>query len=81
MIIIIILKKCSNCNKILSYNKRKNIFCDIKCKKEFNYNKKDDKEKYKFMCKFNFVLSDYPNEFDFELIKKIWLVSIKKSWR
>jgi len=64
------VKRCKNCGKMLPFNKRKNVFCDIKCKSDFAKKNKTKKEQYKFETKFNFSLKEYPNEFDFNLIEK-----------
>lgn len=53
------LKKCGNCNNLIPI---KNKICD-KCKsKYYDY--------YRPLCEFRFNLSDYPDEFDFKLLKK-----------
>lgn len=64
---------CIICNK-LTKNKK---FCCIKCYKQ-NLTLKPQKEIYRKKCQFNFSLSDYPNEFDFELIKKYGWYKSKK---
>lgn len=66
---------CKQCNKIF-YNKNKTCFCNNKCRKQFNYKIRLSKNiyesywQYRRDCNFNFNLKDYPNEFDFNLIKK-----------
>jgi len=58
--------KCSKCNKDLIYQKRNNKYCSRECIKG---NLKDLKT-YRVACKFKFSLNDYPEEFDFTLIKE-----------
>lgn len=53
------IKKCEHCNNLVPI---KNKICD-KCK--LNYY-----DYYRPVCEFKFNLNDYPNEFDFELVKK-----------
>jgi hypothetical protein len=69
--------KCGNC-KITkhtclvcggTYKETKNKFCSEICKQEFIRNKATLQD-YRNMCKFKFAIKNYPNEFDFELIKK-----------
>lgn len=63
-------KRCLCCNKIISYRKRLNNFCDRKCKTIFYKDKRTELENYKNECKFSFAINSYPNEFDFNLIEK-----------
>ena len=62
--------KCIGCDEILIISKTKKKFCSDKCKKDFNRKNMSEFQKYKRDCLFNFNLSDYENEFDFDLIKK-----------
>lgn len=55
------LRCCKLCNKFKVEKKHKTICEDCR----YNYYKA-----YRPSCEFRFVLSDYPEEFDFELIKK-----------
>ena len=59
---------CKNCNKPI-YNSR-HIFCSDDCKLTYSLRNKSQKSLYKHFCKFTFSLNEYPEEFDFELIKK-----------
>jgi hypothetical protein len=60
---------CLECgNKIECLYKKK--FCNDTCIKLYRRKKTDCKKQYRFDCAFKFSLSSYPNEFDFELIKK-----------
>lgn len=61
---------CLSCNSILEYRKRENVFCDIKCRKEYYLREKDDFYLYKMLTKFKFNLKDFKDEFDFKLIEK-----------
>jgi len=58
--------KCSRCNKDLVYQKRNYKYCSRECIRE---NPKDLKN-YRVSCRFKFSLNDYPEEFDFNLIKE-----------
>lgn len=64
------VKHCKECDKILSYGKRNNLFCDIICKRNYNTRNSTEYQVYKANCQFKFNLLDYPNEFDFTLIEK-----------
>ena len=73
--------KCLMCNNIII---GKNKFCSILCRKKYNLYKnipnilqeneknkiKEIKKLYKYFCRFNFALNEYPDEFDFDLIRK-----------
>jgi predicted nucleic acid-binding Zn ribbon protein len=63
-------KRCKKCNKIIPYDKRQNVFCDNKCKKEYFLIEKDNYYLYKRLTKFNFNLKDFKDEFNFNLIEK-----------
>ena len=63
-------KKCLNCECILDFKKRKNIFCNINCKKEYYVNNIEEYKLYYKLSKFKFNLKDYNNEFNFDLIKE-----------
>lgn len=62
-------KHCLNCNEILKYSKRKNVFCDNKCKKEYQIKNKTNFQVYKDNCSFKFNLNDFATDFDFSLIE------------
>ena len=62
-------KTCKQCDKIMPYKKRKNVFCDINCKRIYDRKNLTEYQKYYRCCQFEFGLSDYPNEFNFKLIK------------
>lgn len=60
---------CKNCEKNISSRTRR-VYCSKKCNKEYRRKDMDNYRKYKIDCKFNFSLSDYPEEFNFYLIEK-----------
>ena len=67
-------KECFFCKKALNYENRKHKFCGEKCEK-LALNLKRQKNmsdffKYKQETLFKFSLNSYPDEFDFELVKK-----------
>ena len=61
---------CKECNEELIFKHRKRVFCSINCKRQYERKNITEYQKYHKNCSFNFNLSDYPSEFDFELIKK-----------
>lgn len=60
------VRLCKFCNKELV--KRK-VFCDKNCKLKFYNSNKTEYEIYRLNCNFKFNLSDYPDEFDFNLVE------------
>lgn len=65
-------KKCEYCNSIIKYENRnkKKKFCSVDCKNDFARRNMSEFQKYKRECMFRFNLSDYPEEFNFNLIKE-----------
>ncbi len=65
-------KKCINCENIFSYEKRKKIkkYCSKNCRLDYERKGMTEYQKYKRDASFNFNLSDFPKEFDFDLIKE-----------
>lgn len=61
---------CKECGKVLTYNKRKHVFCNIGCKRTYERKNMSEYQKYYKKCQFDFNLSDYPNNFDFSLIER-----------
>lgn len=61
---------CKNCDNIIPYEKRRKIFCNNICRREYDRKNMDEYKKYKSDTRFKFNLSDYPNEFDFTLIEE-----------
>ena len=62
-------KKCPICGKDF-YSSHKT--CSLSCgeKLRYSYTKSDKYKRYKFDCFFVFSLNDYPDEFDFDLIRQ-----------
>ena len=63
-------KRCDECNKIIPYNHRTNIFCNIRCRKIYYTKNVDDFKLYRSLSNFKFNLKDFEEEYDFDLIKK-----------
>ena len=63
-------KKCKNCDILLEYCKKDNTFCSKECYKYNRRKNSDIYKSYKNYCKFRFNLADYPDEFDFSLIRE-----------
>ena len=61
---------CKECNIKLQYKFRKRKFCSIDCKRTYDRKNLTEYQKYYKDCQFKFGLSEYPNEFDFNLIKE-----------
>ena len=63
------IKKCKYCGKEITSKK---VFCSNECYKLYRCINSKNKELkiYLSYCKFNFSLNSYPEEFDFNLIKK-----------
>mgnify|MGYP000893365279 CR=1 FL=1 len=61
---------CIQCDNTLSFAKRKNKFCDIKCKQIYDRKNLNEYQIYYKKCQFKFSLSDYPYEFNFKLVEK-----------
>jgi len=59
-------KVCLCCGKL--HNNKK--FCNRKCRIENERKRNSEFKNYRLDCQFHFSLSDYPNEFDFKLLKK-----------
>lgn len=65
------LVTCKICNNSFSkHDRRSNKYCSDKCKLEKLREHLTGYKLYKRKCSFKFNLSDYKNEFDFNLIKK-----------
>jgi hypothetical protein len=61
---------CLNCSEALQYALRKRKYCNTKCRKMFKRKDMDEFLIYKAETKFNFGLSNYPDEFDFGLVEE-----------
>lgn len=71
--------KCLECGKMLDYNIKHHIFCDNKCRRNYDRKELTEFSKYKLDCKFKFSLNSYPNKFDFTLINEHGWYSAKNS--
>lgn len=61
-------KLCKNCNNMF-YNIN-HFYCNQECRKEYRRKNLTEFQKYKLDCAFKFGIKDYPNEFNFDLIKE-----------
>jgi hypothetical protein len=72
-------KKCAQCG--IDFNKEKNkiVCCSTACAARYRYRHVDRQslQYYRRLCEFKFNLSDFPDEFDFSLIKKYGWYSAK----
>ena len=64
--------KCEYCSKLFKTRKRNQRFCSGVCSIASRRNSElfDDYQMYKRFCKFRFALQSFPDEFDFDLIRK-----------
>lgn len=69
--------KCTHCNSDLPFNKRRYKFCSQQCRSLCS--RDDSLQSYRLQCKFNFNLSDYPSEFNFNLVKEHGWYSAKNK--
>lgn len=65
-------KKCPQCGNDFTMNKRNQVFCSIKCARLYRREKEIENwteyQYYRIQCRFQFNLSDFRDEFDFDLI-------------
>lgn len=66
---------CKNCGKQIHHKSRHRNYCSDECRIAFRKAERATKydaeyAKYRVACKFRFNLADYPDEFDFELIRQ-----------
>jgi len=61
--------KCKNCGVEILVKTRR-VHCSDECRKEYRRKDMDDYLKYKRDVQFSFALNDYPDKFDFDLIKE-----------
>lgn len=61
---------CKECKSPLVFKHRHRVFCSIQCKRQYEHKNMGVYQIYHAKCKFEFTLLDYPNEFDFDLIRK-----------
>lgn len=77
-------KKCKTCGKIMLGAPTKKRYCSKECRikhrDEIRASKCDmSLRKYRIACNFKFALSDYPEEFDFELVRQYGWYSPKNK--
>ena len=63
-------KYCKECEGVISYVKRDQVFCDIDCKRKYDRRNMSKYQIYWQECQFKFNLKEYPDEFDFSLIEQ-----------
>ena len=61
------VKYCKVCGKPVY---KQNVYCSKECREYNRLKKKKKKAIYRNCCRFNFALNEYPDEFDFDLIRK-----------
>lgn len=61
---------CKNCNIDFQHKDKNRIFCSMKCRRDYDRKRMTDKRIYESLSSFKFSLSDFPDEFDFNLIKE-----------
>jgi len=61
---------CNGCGNIFQKERPDLKYCSSECMKNFKRKDMDEYQKYRLDTNFKFGLSDYPNEFDFSLIKE-----------
>ena len=66
---------CPICNKDFTGTTQNQVYCSRKCWNLFQKERVNERRRYKLDCQFDFNLSDYPVEFDFELLKKYGMYS------
>jgi hypothetical protein len=69
------IHQCIYCNKTFETDyKSIRKFCSDDCRKRYRFDKfsknRTEKEIYSRLCQFRFTLSEFPDEFDFELVKR-----------
>lgn len=64
-------KTCPNCNKDFTIRETiKQTYCSKSCELEYKEKHRDEYIQYVNECKFNFSISDFPDEFNTTLIEK-----------
>lgn len=61
---------CKGCNQIIEKHRNDIRYCSNECRRSYKRRNMDEYQKYRLDCNFKFNLSDYPDEFDFTLIKE-----------
>lgn len=75
----VVTKKCDECGSLCPNNDRK--YCSSTCLGLSRRLKRDPKvySDYKALCKFRFHLGDFPDEFDFDLLKEHGMYKVKQG--
>ena len=71
---------CVDCDSVFEHKRPKTMFCSAEC--QLNHGRRDMVEfkKYKLDTEFKFNLGDYPDEFNFELVREYgWYSPRNKS--
>jgi len=61
---------CKNCDIEFQDKNKNRIFCSMKCKREYDRKQMTNKRIYKSLTKFKFSLNEFPDKFNFDLIKQ-----------
>jgi len=61
---------CKGCGNIFQKNRNDLSYCSSECRKSFRRKNMDEYQKYRLDANFKFNLADYPDEFDFTLVKE-----------
>ena len=61
---------CKGCGNIFQKNRNDISYCSSECRKSFRRKNMDEYQKYRLDSNFKFNLADYPDEFDFTLVKE-----------
>lgn len=70
---------CKNCGTSFENSKKDSKYCSDSCRLEHIKKSKtrSDFEQYRSKCAFNFSLNDYPDEFDFDMLKAYGMYKAK----
>jgi len=63
-------KLCKECGEKLPFDHKARIFCNIKCKRIYDSKNISEYQIYYKNCQFKFNLSNYPEEFNFDMINE-----------
>lgn len=61
---------CNHCETEFEYKRKEKKYCSDKCRIEYGRRNMSEYQKYKQDTSFKFSLNDYPDEFDFDLIRE-----------
>lgn len=79
------ITRCKNCGAEIHHKLHTRVYCSDQCRIEYRKRQRANAYSAEFInyrnaCKFKFNLADYPDEFDFELIKKYgWYSPVNKG--